>query len=89
MRLTAAPMTAMLVSLLALMLASCTTSSQTSAQKKDLTNSARGIVGTSLIGAKGATPSDDRKIGRTAARLCGTGVWTTAECATHQKDAGR
>jgi hypothetical protein len=76
----------MLVSLTAVMLASCTTSSQTNAQKKELTNSARGVIGTSLIGAKGATPSDERKIGRTAARLCGTGVWTKAECATHQRE---
>jgi hypothetical protein len=68
----------------ALMAASCTTTAQTAAQKKDLTNSARGVVGTSLVGAKGKTAADDRKIGRTVARLCSTLTWTEAECATHQ-----
>lgn len=43
----------------------------------------RPVVGTSLIGAKGATRSDQSKIDETVAGLCGGGVWTNSECARH------
>lgn len=43
----------------------------------------RPIVGTSLIGAKGATSDDQSKIDETVAGLCGSSVWTKSECARH------
>lgn len=66
-----------------LMAAGCTTSLPGGAPKPKLTNSARAIVGTSLIGARGATPADQEKIDDTAAGLCGAAVWTASECARH------
>lgn len=44
---------------------------------------ARAIAGTSLIGARGATPKDQERIDDTAAGLCGAGAWTKSECARH------
>jgi len=46
----------------------------------------RRVVGTSLIGAKGATPADQIKINETAAGLCGASVWTKSECARHGRE---
>jgi len=46
---------------------------------------ARSIVGTSLIGARGATPKDQEKIDETVAGVCGSKAWTTEECAAHDK----
>lgn len=43
----------------------------------------RRVVGTDLIGARGATANDQRKIDRTAVGLCAGGVWTKSECASH------
>lgn len=43
----------------------------------------RRIVGTDLIGAKGATPEDQRKINRTVVGLCGPQIWTVKECNAH------
>ena len=43
----------------------------------------RRVVGIDLIGARGATPADQRKIDRTVVGLCAGGVWSKAECATH------
>ncbi|WP_391564555.1 hypothetical protein [Sinorhizobium meliloti] len=42
----------------------------------------RRVVGTDLIGARGATPADQRKI-RTVVGICAAAVWTNAECARH------
>jgi len=36
-----------------------------------------------LIGARGATPTDQDKIDETVAGLCGTRAWTQSECARH------
>jgi hypothetical protein len=63
--------------------AACTTSQRVSASKQSLSSTTRAIVGTSLIGARGATPKDQDKIDDTAAGLCGAGVWTTSECRAH------
>jgi hypothetical protein len=41
------------------------------------------VVGTSLVGVKGATPKDQAGIDETAAGLCGAGIWTRSECARH------
>lgn len=43
----------------------------------------RRIVGTDLIGARGATVEDQRRIDRTAVGLCAGGVWTRQECGQH------
>lgn len=45
------------------------------------------VVGTSLVGTRGATPGDQTNIDETAAGLCGAGIWTRSECARH--GAGR
>ncbi|WP_252193262.1 hypothetical protein [Rhizobium sp. CSW-27] len=43
----------------------------------------RRVVGTDLIGARGATPADQRKIDRTVVGLCAATVWSKPECAAH------
>jgi hypothetical protein len=43
----------------------------------------RRVVGTDLIGARGATPADQRKIDRTVVGICAAAVWTEGECARH------
>lgn len=43
----------------------------------------RRVVGSDLIGARGATPADQRKIDRTVVGICAAAVWTKAECARH------
>ncbi|RVK56891.1 hypothetical protein CN162_12530 [Sinorhizobium meliloti] len=43
----------------------------------------RRVVGTDLIGARGATPADQRKIDRTVVGICAAEVWTKAECVRH------
>lgn len=44
---------------------------------------ARAIVGTSLIGTRGATPRDQENIDDSVAGMCGAGSYTQAECARH------
>ncbi|RVJ66586.1 hypothetical protein CN168_34095 [Sinorhizobium medicae] len=61
----------------ALLLAGCGTSGPGSA------TALRSIVGTDLIGARGATPGDQRKIDRTVVGICAAAVWTKGECARH------
>lgn len=43
----------------------------------------RRVAGTDLIGARGATPADQRKIDLTVVGLCAGGVWTRQECGQH------
>ncbi|WP_274866241.1 hypothetical protein [Sinorhizobium meliloti] len=43
----------------------------------------RRVVGTDLIGARDATPADQRKIDRTVVGICAAAVWTKAECVRH------
>ncbi|WP_236731831.1 hypothetical protein [Agrobacterium radiobacter] len=44
----------------------------------------RRVVGTDLIGARGATPQDQRKINLTVVGICAVdGIWTRGECARH------
>lgn len=43
----------------------------------------RRVVGTDLVGARGATASDQRKIDRTVVGLCAGGVWSATECRRH------
>ncbi|WP_436123031.1 hypothetical protein [Aminobacter sp. LjRoot7] len=49
----------------------------------------RAVVGTSLVGAQGKTPTDQAGIDETAAGLCAGGVWTKSECARHGKESRR
>lgn len=48
---------------------------------------ARAIVGTSLIGARGASAKDQDGIDDAVAGLCGAGSYTRAECARHDREA--
>nr|WP_181257399.1 hypothetical protein [Mesorhizobium soli] len=66
----------------AMMLVACSTSQPVPVTADGL----RKVVGTSLIGAKGATPADQLKIDETAAGLCGAGVWSASECARHGRE---
>lgn len=50
---------------------------------------ARAIVGTSLLGARGATVKDQDSIDDAVAGLCGAGSYTRAECARHDREASR
>ncbi|MDX0277198.1 hypothetical protein GOC21_25335 [Sinorhizobium meliloti] len=43
----------------------------------------RRVVETDLIGARGATPADQRKIDWTVVGICAAAVWTEGECARH------
>lgn len=56
------------------------------ASKEKILQGARAIVGTSLIGAKGATPAAQEGIDDTVAGVCGAGVWTPSECARHDAE---
>lgn len=69
----------------ALSAAACTSTPQVNAAKSQLQSTARSIVGTSLIGARGATPKDQEKIDETVAGVCGAKTWTAEECAAHDK----
>lgn len=60
-----------------LMVAGCGTSAPVDA------TGLRRVVGTDLIGARGATVADQRKIDRTAVGLCAGAVWTKEECRQH------
>lgn len=63
--------------------AGCTTSGPVAASKRVQTDTVRATVGTSLVGARGATEQDQAGIDRTAARLCAASAWTPAECTRH------
>ncbi|WP_429130538.1 hypothetical protein [Ensifer sp. 4252] len=43
----------------------------------------KSVAGVDLVGARGATPADQRKIDRTVVGLCAAAVWTRADCARH------
>ena len=69
-------------------LAGCGTTSGTPARvnEDNAAKIGRQIGGTSLIGAKGATPKDQNAIDETAAGFCGVGSWTPSECARHREE---
>jgi hypothetical protein len=71
--------------LTAALLASCTTSPKLNAGTDRIATATRQIVGTSLIGAKGATQNDQDKIDDSVAGLCGAGSYKANECATHER----
>lgn len=68
---------AMLALSLTLVLTGCGTSAPASVE------GLRRVVGTDLVGARGATPEDQRKIDRTAVGICAAAIWTKAECERH------
>lgn len=45
----------------------------------------RSVLGSDLMGARGATEADQRKIDRTIVRGCAGGVWSKDECAKHDE----
>lgn len=47
----------------------------------------RRVVGTDLVGARGATSNDQRKIDLTVAGLCAGKVWRVAECDRHDLES--
>ena len=63
----------------------CSPSAQVAASTDRLNDGARRIVGTSLIGARGATAEDQDKIDDTVAGLCGARTWSQAECLRHEQ----
>ncbi|RVG74082.1 hypothetical protein [Sinorhizobium meliloti] len=67
----------------ALNAAGCISTQAVNASKDRLNQAARAVVGTSLVGARGATPADQDKIDETVAGLCGARAWTQSECARH------
>ncbi|TWH28918.1 MULTISPECIES: hypothetical protein [unclassified Aminobacter] len=73
----------------ALSVTGCTPSQQVAASSERLTRTTRSIVGTSLIGARGATAADQDKIDDTIAGLCGARAWTQSECARHQAEVAK
>ena len=72
-----------LCAITALTVGCASTSGPVSAGSEDIAAGTRAIVGTSLVGVKGATPADQEGIDDTAAGLCGASVWTKAECQRH------
>ncbi|QIG70545.1 hypothetical protein PP744_gp082 [Rhizobium phage RHph_N38] len=72
-----AMLTVVSLSIASAFLQSCTTSGPGSVKALG------DIVGTNLVGAKGATLLDQDKINRTVARLCAGGVWNKNTCEAH------
>ncbi|WP_209903643.1 MULTISPECIES: hypothetical protein [unclassified Rhizobium] len=60
-------------------LAGCSTAAPASA------DGLKRVVGTDLIGARGLTSADKRKIGRTVASLCAASIWSKDQCRQHDK----
>lgn len=50
---------------------------------------ARAIVGTSLIGVRGATVKDQDGVDDAVAGLCATGAYTKGECARHDRETAK
>lgn len=66
------------------MLAGCGHTQEVAASEDELIETARDIVGTSLVGTKGKTPEDQLNIELTVSGLCSTGVWQKSECLEHE-----
>ena len=62
-----------------------TTPPPASADSKALARAVRSVVGTSLIGTKGATPSDQNGIDDSVAGICSVGAYTASECERHDE----
>ncbi|WP_087587168.1 hypothetical protein [Nitratireductor soli] len=66
----------------ALALAACSTSKPAPVT----TDGLRKVVGTSLVGTRGATAKDQFAIDETVAGMCGAHVWSAGECARHGRE---
>jgi hypothetical protein len=55
--------------------------------KAEIRETIRVVVGTDLIGARGLTELDQRKIDATASGVCNADVWTGPECRRHGEGA--
>ena len=69
----------------AVLLAGCSQTSAVSASRDKQIATARAIIGTSLVGVRGATQADQDGISNTVAGLCGARVWTASECLKHDQ----
>jgi hypothetical protein len=69
--------------------AACTPTQQVSGSKEKLSRTARETVGTSSIGARGATPADQDTIDDMVAGVCGAGVWPPGECLAHDQKTAK
>ena len=69
----------------AALLVGCSQTSAVSASRDKQIATARAIIGTSLIGVKGATQADQDGIDDTIAGVCGARVLTPAECLQHDQ----
>lgn len=71
--------------------AGCMTTAPVVAGPSELRETVRRVVGTDLIGARGATGRDQGRIDATVAGLCAAEVWTRTECRKHAaaKEGGR
>lgn len=78
-----------LCAVIALAGASCTSSRPIAAGSDHIAAGARAIIGTSLIGVRGASAKDQDGIDDAVAGLCGAGSYTRAECARHDREAAR
>ena len=70
----------------AVFLAGCSTSQAVSASADKQVSTVRAVIGTSIVGAIGQTPRDQRKIDDTVAGACGAGALTKAECDRHSRE---
>lgn len=77
-----------LIAAYAVSAAACTSTQQVSASKETLSSTARSIIGTSLIGARGKTAKDQDAIDDTVAGVCGARAWTVQECRAHDEISG-
>lgn len=75
-----------LTMLAAIMIGALTTAGCGTLGPADVTGLRR-VTGTDLVGARGATSADQRKIDRTVVGLCAGGVWTKDECRRHGEAA--
>lgn len=71
----------------AVAMAGCGDRTRAVAPKAAIRDTVREVVGTDLIGARGATERDQDKIDATAAGLCSAQVWTGPECRRHGERA--
>lgn len=71
----------------AVAMAGCGDRTRAVAPKAAIRDTVREVVGTDLIGARGATVRDQDKIDATAAGLCNAQVWTGPECRRHGERA--
>lgn len=69
------------------LIAGCTTTQpKLNAGTSDLSRSVRGVIGTSIIGSRGATQKDQNNIDDVVAGACAVKAFTESECEKHDKE---